>query len=80
MTVETVGSHDGPIGYAGFVEPLPASLNCSGLAYFDITTVLGRSFLATLTVAMTTGRRVRIWVRARTNEDPSCRLLLVRLR
>jgi hypothetical protein len=57
-TVSLVGAHVGPTGYVFIAEGIHA--NCQYGLYFDITTPLGKSMLATLMVAKTTGQKVRI--------------------
>ncbi|NOS74390.1 MAG: hypothetical protein HOP36_07605 [Methyloglobulus sp.] len=57
-TVSVVGSHVGPAGYVWIAEGIHA--NCQYGLYFDITTSLGKSMLATLMIAKTTGQKVRI--------------------
>jgi hypothetical protein len=58
-TVRMVGAHESPVGFVSLVEPLPAT--CAfGALYFDLSTPLGRALFATLTVAKTTGQKVRV--------------------
>ena len=57
--VHAIGAHAGYTGYVQFVGGLPANCENSGL-YFDVSTPLGKSMLATLLTAKATGRTVRI--------------------
>ena len=58
-TVTMIGSHTGPIAFTQIAEPVHS--NCIyGLLYFDVNTVLGKHLFATLTIAKTTGQKVKI--------------------
>jgi hypothetical protein len=58
-TVRMIGAHESPVGFVSLVEQLPA--NCvHGHLYFDLATPLGKAIFATLTVAKTTGQKVRV--------------------
>lgn len=58
-TVRAIGGHESPVGFVSLNEPIAAT--CSfGHLYFDLTTPLGKVMFVTLTVAKTTGQKVRI--------------------
>ena len=58
-TVVQIGSQASTIGYVAFSDGVNKNCVWGGL-YFDVSTPLGKSFLATLIVAKTTGQKVRV--------------------
>jgi hypothetical protein len=58
-TVSQIGSHAGANGFLSLAEGLPASC-LYGHLYFDVSTALGKAMFATLTVAKSTGQKVRV--------------------
>jgi hypothetical protein len=77
-TVTSVGAHDGPTGFVYFAEPFPFACPFN-VGYWDITTPLGKSFLATFNLAKVTVKPVRIWIRPPTAADNVCRVQLAAL-
>jgi len=58
-TVAVIGSHTGNYGFVSVAEGLHANCVPQHL-YFDVSTALGKAMFATLTVAKSTGQKVRI--------------------
>lgn len=58
-TVSAVGAHTGTTGFVAFTEGTHANCQWQSL-YFDVSTPLGKSMLALLTTAKTTGQKVRV--------------------